>query len=103
MILEPARFIHDTRTIIAINPAVCILFRCEAISLIDRDMMDLIAFEDFRGLARLRMAVLRDQDKWPLPGIKYPFLRGDGTIFWASVETRKIGDGTFETTVIPEI
>ncbi len=99
---DPAKFIHDTRTIIEVNPAGCALFRCEALALIDKDMLELIATEDMKGLARLRMSIMRDGDHWPLPAIKYPFLRGDGTIFWASLKTERIGDGKFETIVTPE-
>jgi PAS domain S-box-containing protein len=96
---EP-KFIHDTRRIIAVNAAGCALFRCEECALIDLDMMELIADEDFRGLARLRMALLREHGH--APPIKHPFRRCGGSIFWASVLSRRLADGTFETTVTYE-
>jgi PAS domain S-box-containing protein len=96
------KFIHDTHRIIDVNPAGCVLFRSEAISLVDSDMMDLIASDDFRGLARLRMSMLRDQGRWPLPDIKLPFRRSNGSVFWASIKTDNLNDGRYETTVFFE-
>lgn len=98
---NPAIFIHDTRRIISVNDAACKLFRCERIALVDLDMLELIASEDMRWLAKLRMSVMRDRDP-PLPNIKYPFRRCDGSIFWASVFTRLLSDSSYETTVVYE-
>lgn len=97
---EPAVMVHDTQRIIAVNKEACELFRCEPLALIDSDLLDLIASEDMRGLAALRMRVMRERGV-PLPNIKYPFFRCDGSIFWGSVFTREIPDG-FETTIIYE-
>ena len=96
---EP-KFIHDTRRIISVNAAGCALFRCEAMALVDLDMMELIADEDLRGLARLRMKMLRERGH--VPGFRYPFRRCGGSVFWASVTSRTLGDGTFETLVTYE-
>lgn len=90
-------FTHDTYHIIEVNQAACDLFRCDRDALIDLDIMDLLASADFRGLARLRMTVLREHKM--LPPIKYQYLRCDGSVFWASVETRFLDDGDFETTL----
>jgi PAS domain S-box-containing protein len=95
----PAIFIHDTRHIISANSAACVLFRCEEVALVDLDMMELIADPDLRGLARLRMRVIREQDINQLRDIKYPFRRCDGTVFIGSVISRLLDDGNVETTV----
>lgn len=99
---DPAIFIHDTKRIISANNAACQMFRSQRIALVDLDMMELIGSDDLRGLARLRMRVLREGRELPLPNIQYPFLRGDGTVFWGSVKTRQLRDGTYETTVTYE-
>jgi hypothetical protein len=93
-----ARFTHDTRRIIAVDEAGAALFRCEAIALVDRDMLDLIANDDLRGLARLRLSIMREHER--LPDICYPFLRFDGLVFWATLSTKKTDDGHFETTLV---
>lgn len=93
-----ARFIHDTHRIIAVDEAGAALFRCDPIALVDRDMLELIANDDMRGLARLRLSVMRERER--LPDICYPFMRCDGTVFWAALSTRKTDDGHFETTLV---
>lgn len=99
---QAAVFIHDTRRVISANNAACMMFRSQRIALVDIDMLELIASEDMRGLAALRMRVLREGHGPPLPNIQYPFLRGDGTVFWGSTKTRMLRDGTYETTVTYE-
>lgn len=99
---DPAIFIHDTQRIISVNNAACRLFRSQRVALVDLDMLELIASHDMRGLAKLRMRILREGRELPLPNIQYPFLRGDGTVFWGSLKTRKLRDGTYETTVTYE-
>ena len=94
---DKAIFIHDTWHIIEVNQAACDLFRCDREALIDLDMMELLYSPDFRGLARLRMTMLRENKI--LPPIKYQFLRYDGSVFWATVLTNILFDGDFETTL----
>jgi len=96
---QPA-FIHDTWRIVDCNEAACTLFRCDKDALIDRDMMELIVSPDFRGLARLRMLMLRENRL--LPPMKYKYLRCDGSKFWATVTTKILFDGNFETTLTYE-
>lgn len=97
----PAKFVHDTRHIVDVNPAGCDLFRCNHDALVDLDMMTLIISPDFRGLARLRMQMFREMKM--MPAIKYKFIRCDGTRFWATVHSVAHGsDGLFETTVVYE-
>lgn len=95
--MPTARFVHDTHVIVEVDADGCGLFRCDAIALIDRDMIDLIATNDFRGLARLRMAVLRKNGN--VPDVRYPFRRCDGSVFWAALTTRKLECDLFETLV----
>lgn len=98
--LPQAIIVHDTKRIISVNAEACALFRCEPLALIDSDMAELIASEDLRSLARLRLRVMRERGV-PLPNIKYPFVRCDGSVFWGAVFTRQIPDG-FETTIVYE-
>ncbi len=92
------KFVHDTRHIISVNAAACQLFRCEELGLVDLDMMQLIDDSNgMRGLARLRMKMLREHGQ--INSIAYPFMRCDGSVFWGSVTSRILPDGTFETTV----
>lgn len=100
MVSESARFVHDTRRIVSVNCAGCELFRCHESALIDLDMMSLIVSPDFRGLAKLRMQLMREMIT--MPGIKYKFQRCDGSHFWGTVTTQPLGDGLFETTVTDE-
>jgi PAS domain S-box-containing protein len=95
-----AQIIHDTRRIVSVNAEACELFRCDESALVDLDMFELIAHPDFRGLARLRMKMMRQLVK--IRNIKYKFLRCDGATFWGTVTTEGIGNGLFETTIVDE-
>lgn len=97
---EIAKFVHDTRHIVDVNQAGCDLFHCDKSALVDLDMISLIVSPDFRGLARLRMKLMREMIA--MPGIKYKFQRCDGSHFWGTVSTVPLHDGTFETTVVEE-
>ena len=96
------KFIHDTRRILSVNDAGAALFRCEAVDLIDRDMMELLSDVNYRGLARLRMVMLREQWAAPPARFSYEYLRHDGSTFWARVESEPLGEGLFETVLIYE-
>lgn len=102
MSTENAKLIHDTYRVISVNAVACELFRCDERGMVDQSMLDLIASEDMRGLARLRLGIMRDNQRDDLPDIKYPFLRCDGSVFWGSITTRKLSQGVFETTVLYE-
>ncbi len=92
------RFVHDTNRIIDVNPAACELFRCEPIALIDREMVDLLIDNTYRGLARLRLAQLATHAR--LPPFLYLFHRCDGSEFWGCVLSNRLDDVRFETRVI---
>lgn len=98
---NPAIFIHDTKRVISVNDAACIMFRCEWLGLVDLDMIELIDSSDMKSLARLRLRVMLEKGP-PLPNIRYPFLRCDGSVFWGSVFTRKIRSGEYETLIVYE-
>lgn len=100
MTLEPPTFLHDTKNIIWANAAACALFRCDLEALVDLDMMELLVDEDFRGLARLRMSMLRDNKK--VRPMSYMYRRCDGTAFRASVDSRNLGGGEYETVLTYE-
>lgn len=97
---EPAKFIHDTHRIVDVNCVGCELFRCHKSALVDLDMLDLIVSPDFKGLAKLRMRLMREMIT--IPHIKYKFVRCDGSHFWGTVDTTPLGNGLFETTVTDE-
>lgn len=92
---EQAIITHDTSRITAANQAACALFRCDDDYLIDRRIANGITNDDFKGLAALRLKMMREGGE--LPPQKLPFMRHDNTKFWAEVKTRPIGDGLFET------
>ncbi len=93
-----ARLVHDTRYIISVDAAACEMFRCEEIALCDLSLLELIDDRGgMRGLAKLRLRVLRE--KGSIPIYSYPFRRCDGSIFWASVTSKMLEDGTAETII----
>lgn len=93
-----AIFIHDTRRIIHASADAHVLFRCEEWELIDRDMLDLVP-EYLRDLTRFNLySTLRGKGS-VVKTRHYDFVRCDGTIFAASVNSRLLDDGTLETTV----
>src|SRR5512136_1880988 len=92
------KFIHDTRRIVSVNPEGCALFRCDESALVDLDMMELVVHEDFKGLARLRMRVLRERRR--IKPYQYLYRRCDGSMFWAAVVTVHLDGDQFETTLI---
>jgi PAS domain S-box-containing protein len=98
--MDPAKFVHDAVHILEVNDAGCCLFHCDRSALIDLDMLQLIASPDFRGLASLRLKLMREMRT--LPNIKYKFIRCDGTRFWATVTTTLRADCHFETVLTYE-
>lgn len=98
MTTDEPKFIHDTRHIISVNESGCELFHCPEEALIDLALTELIAHEDHRGLARLRLTQMRIHDE--IPPFIYVFQRCDGSQFYAAVVSDRIGAGQFETRVI---
>jgi PAS domain S-box-containing protein len=82
---EVTLLIHDTLLIIDCNDAACDLFRCDRETLIGFSIYDLIYSDDFQGLGRLRMRLLREQGH--VPPVEYLLQRFDGTRFYAWVNT----------------
>ncbi len=89
---------HDTKVIIEANDEVCALFRCDKQDLIDRSLLDAIARDDMRGLAKARLKVIRE--KGDMPPQDLPFIRHDGTRFWAKVQTKRLRNDYYATTFI---
>jgi hypothetical protein len=86
--------LHDTQIILDVNTALMKLFRCERDLFIDRILVEILATEEFKSLGRLRMQLLREFGS--LPNVIYPFLRCDGSIFYAETETRTYSsDGVY--------
>jgi PAS domain-containing protein len=88
MSCQAAIIIHDTHRIIGVSEGMCELFRCDAHTLIDLPLIDLLADPDWRGLARLRMQTMRTIGK--LKPLEYTCLRFDGTEFVARIDTHPI-------------
>ena len=88
---------RNTYTIIGVNQAALDLFRCEPWQIIDQDMLWLICDPEFVGLAKLRLSAIRKRD---LKSQILPLWRFDGTKFEATVQTRRISDKEFETTLL---
>lgn len=87
---------HNTYTIISVNQAALGLFRCEPWQIVDQDMLWLICDPSFVGLAKMRLNVIRQRE---LNSQDLPLWRFDGTKFKAKVQTRRISDKEFESTV----
>ena len=99
---DPPRFVHNTHHILEVNDSACELFRCYRQDLLYLPMMRLIVNPDFRGLAKLRMVVMREHKRAAGP-MRYKYRRFDGSRFWASVESKHLGDDNlFETVLVYE-
>lgn len=97
---ETPVIIHDSFTIFEANQAALDLFRCDFEDILSRPLTSLIAIEDFNGLVRLRMALLREHGH--IPDVSYPFNRKDKSIFWGRVSTHPffLRPGLYESEVI---
>lgn len=85
--------VHDTIRVLYANDQAGSLFRCGALALVDRYVLDLIVSDDFRTLAKIHMKILHEQGE--APAIEYPFVRCDATVFWAMTSSGKFDDGIF--------
>lgn len=94
---ERAKVIHNTFRIIAANHAACALFHCSESDLIDLDMIQIVADESMRGLARLRLKAMKVHE---LGSQELPIYRPDNSRFWARVQSQRIDANTFETTLV---
>lgn len=97
---QDALIVHDSFTVIDVSDALCRLFRCEREDLLDRSLAGLLASDDFGGLAKLRLRLLRESGS--VPPVRYPFRRPDRTCFWALVTTAVRKDGLYNSTVLYE-
>jgi PAS domain-containing protein len=85
----PALIWHDTQIVLDADDRACALFRSDRSWLIGRNVSDLIDDTDRVGmvaLVKLRMAVLHERGD--LPEWEAPFLREDGTTFFARVKSQ---------------
>lgn len=94
---EPALFVHDTRVIIDANERACQMFGVELWELVDQALTNSVPHEDMKWLVELRMKTIRERGD--LGPQRLPFMRADGSVFWAECQTRKRDDGLFETEV----
>lgn len=92
---QPAKIIHDTRRIIDVDDAVCLLFGQERQDLIDQPLVSGVSGSDMQWLTELRLKTIRERGE--LPEQDLPFARLDGSVFWARAKTVKREDGLFET------
>jgi PAS domain S-box-containing protein len=84
---------HDGQTICAISDKVAALFRCGPEELIGRNIFDIIPNPEMRALARLRMKHI--VTKGELHDQEMPIQRPEGSVFWARVKTKRVGQDTF--------
>jgi|WetSurMetagenome_2_1015567.scaffolds.fasta_scaffold456500_2 PAS domain S-box-containing protein len=93
----PAIIYHDTHVILDVDDGFCDLFHSDRATLIGLELTGLIWSEDFQGLLRLRMRVLREQGQ--VPPVLYLFHRFDGSRFYGRVVTEKIDDGQYRSAI----
>lgn len=94
---EQPILVHNTHQVLYGNEAACQMFRCERLRFLRKNLIELIATEEFRNLARVHMQVLRDRGH--APEIEYPFLRCDHSVFWAMAASEGLEDGRFILTL----
>jgi PAS domain S-box-containing protein len=94
---EVTLLIHDTLIIIDCNDAACELFQCDHDTLVGFSIFDLVWSDDFRGLSRLRMRMLREHGV--VPPVEYLFHRFDGSRFYGRVATKKVLDGQYQSII----
>lgn len=85
----PATIWHDSQTVIDADDRACQLFRCQREWLIGQAVVNLIDDPNHDGLAalvKLRMALLVERGE--LPEWEAPFVRGDGSTFFARVKSK---------------
>lgn len=100
---RPAALLHDTLIILEVNEKFLALFRCTREQVIDRNLIDLIADPDLRGLGRARMRILRETGHVP-EFVDYEFLRFDGTTFRGRGRTVATDEaGIYKSTIEPEL
>jgi PAS domain S-box-containing protein len=93
-----AALLHDSLIILDVTDAFCQLFRCDRDTAIGLSIFDLLIQQDFQGLGRLRMRLLRDMGR--IPPVTYLFNRFDGSLFYGDATTEKIEDGKYKSIII---
>lgn len=91
-----ATILHNTYTVIAASDAACAMFRCHEEDLLDLDLVGIVADEDMRGLARLRLNAMRTH---ALHAQDLPLWRPNGTKFYARVQSYRLDAHTFLSTL----
>ncbi len=93
---DKATILHNTFTIIAASNAACAMFRCEESDLLDLDLVAIVADDEMRGLARLRLNAMRTHN---LHSQDLPLWRPDGSRFLATVQSHRLDAHTFLSTL----
>ena len=93
--MDPAIIRHDTRHILSVNERALELFRCDLQDLVDQEVAYGVYGEEMRSLVRLRLKTIADYGE--LPERQFPFMRSDGTVFYAKVKTTRIAEGVYES------
>jgi len=86
---------HDTFTILDANQETLELFGCDLDDLVDKDVAAGAYGEDWKWMFRLRMKAIRECGE--LPARTFPFMRLNGSAFYATVKTVKVGANVYET------
>ena len=93
-----AHITHDTFRIIDVDDAACLLFGQERQDLVDQPMLEGIYTEEMRWLTQLRLKTIRERGE--LPEQDLPFVRLDGSLFWARCKTTVNVDNTYTTELV---
>lgn len=97
MTLSEYWIIHNGQTICDVSPKAAALFKAEPLELLGRNIFDIIPLSDMRELARLRMRHI--VTKGDMHDQELPLQRLDGSVFWCRVQTRRIDNQTFVSTL----
>lgn len=97
--MEDPIILHNTIQVLYVNMAAARLLRVHQADLTCTPLVDLVVAE-FHALAEARMRVLRQNNLIDLPLVEYEFIRLDGTLFRAMVETRWVDDDLFRSRLL---
>lgn len=92
--------IHDGTMVTDCSAGFCVLFRCSHEAIIDRPINEIIAGEDLQALARLRGVMIMNTPADREFRQEYAFLRFDGTRFWGTSISKRIGAGRYLTRIV---
>ncbi len=91
--------IHDTRVILDADFAAQELFRADPGQLLGYSLVALVDDADLRGLARLRLRLLRETPDRVPQEVDYRLRRFDDSAFFGRVTTTRLPDGRWQSII----